>query len=276
MSIAFNRSTFPRAMFAAAALAATAHFAVPAVADDLPDAASATTLYVRGDLGIASYDAGSFSQADVLDRGGRFLENSIDHAVLAGAGFGWRLSKYLRVDLTGEYRVSTDARAIDHVEEVLSSPDGLVTASTTYEGEHTAIVGLANLYVDLVKWQGFTPYIGGGIGLAHNRLKDFTTESNGSFEDFATGAIRSETTSGTAVNASNNSFAWALMAGTSYDLSSDTKLDIGYRYLNLGSDVAATTGLIECHCGTIGSPLKISDLESHDVRIGIRWEFSAP
>ncbi len=276
MSRAYNRSAIHCLFSAAAAIVASGHFAVPAAADDGADLTNKTTLYVRGDLGIASYDTGGFSQADVLDRGGSFVEGSIDHAIFAGAGFGWRLSQYLRLDLTGEYRVSTDVRAVDHVEEVLSSPDGLVTASTVYEGEHTAFVGLANLYVDLVKWNGFTPYIGGGIGFAHNRLKDFTTVSVGSFEDFATGDIRREATTGTARNANTNSFAWALMAGTSYDLSNDTKLDLGYRYLHLGSDVAATTGTIECHCGTIGSPLRLSDLESHEFRVGIRWEFDAP
>ncbi len=277
MRTARNALTSTVASMVVALLPVTPALVGPAAAsDESLSPPSGTTLYVRADLGVASYDASSFSQADLLDRGGSFIEESFDQSVFVGAGLGWRLSQHLRLDLTGEYRVGADVRAVDHVEEVLSSPDGLITASTVYEGEHTAFVGLANLYVDLVKWQGFTPYIGGGIGVAHNRLKDFTTLSNGSFEDFATGDIRRETTTGEAGNGGKTSFAWALMAGTSYDLSADTKLDLGYRYLHLGNDVAATTSLIECHCGTVGEPLKVSGLDSHEFRIGIRWEFNAP
>ena len=33
------------------------------------------------------------------------------------------------------------------------------------------------------------------------------------------------------------------MAGASYDLSTNAKLDLGYRYINLGSGGAAMTGL---------------------------------
>lgn len=258
-------------------------FAIPAAGADLGETASEPpvvaqerSFYIRGDIGIASYDTGGFHQADVEDRGGSFLSQSIGDAPYIGAGFGWQLTKHFRVDFTGEYRASADVKAVDYLEERLTAPDGTVTASTTYEGEHSAFVGLANLYIDLFTVHGITPYVGGGIGFAHNRMKDFTTNSTGSFEEDLTGDIRSETTNGVGGDASKTNFAWALMAGASYDLSPNAKLDLGYRYLNLGGDIAATTGLLNCVCGTVGSPLRATDLDAHEFRIGIRWELGGP
>lgn len=255
----------------------------PAAAADIgdmpaeaPTVAHERSFYIRGDIGIASYGTGGFHQDDVEDRGGSFISHSISDAPYIGAGFGWQLTKHFRVDFTGEYRASADVKAVDYLQETLTAPDGVVTASTTYEGEHSAFVGMANLYVDLFTVRGFTPYVGGGIGFAHNRMKDFTTISTGSFEDATTGDIRSETTNGIAGDSNKTNFAWALMAGTSYDLSPNAKLDLGYRYLNLGGDIAATTDLINCVCGTIGSPLKAADLDAHEFRIGIRWELGGP
>ena len=61
------------------------------------------------------------------------------------------------------------------------------------------------------------------------------------------------------------------MAGTSYDLSPNAKLDLGYRYLNMGSGTTVSTSLLDCTCGTVGQPLKIADLDAHEFRVGVRW-----
>ena len=49
-------------------------------------------------------------------------------------------------------------------------------------------------------------------------------------------------------------FAWALMAGAAYDIYDHTKLEIGYRYLNLGRISGVST-----------------TLNSQEVRAGIRY-----
>ena len=246
-------------------------------AQALPHVAPSTierAFYIRGDLGYADNRIGEFGQEDVTFNGGGFVSQDVEGAPYIGGGVGVRLARWLRVDLTGEYRFSADIGAVDHLELNLSNPDGLMTASTTYSGEHTAFVGLANIYIDLPKLHSITPYVGAGLGFARNKFSGFHTTSNGSFEDFATGDVQSETTTGVAGSKTSTSFAWALMAGVGVDLDERTKLDIGYRYVHLGSDVAASTGIIDCSCGTVGSPLTGSDLDSHEVRIGIRFEFT--
>lgn len=230
------------------------------------------TFYIRGDVGIASYDLGAIGGADVVENGGSFISQSFGDAPFIGAGAGWQLSKHLRVDFTGEYRAKTDVKATDYLEETRTAPDVFIIASTAYSGEHSAFVGLANVYLDLFTVHGITPYVGAGIGFAHNRFSGFTGLSTGSSEDLLTGDIRNQTTNSVAGDSSKTTFAWALMAGASLDISEHAKLDLGYRYLNLGSEIAATTGIIDCVCGSVGSPLTASDLGSHEFRIGIRFE----
>ncbi len=230
--------------------------------------------YIRGDFGYADHRLGAFIQEDVIFNGGGFVSQDFGDAPYVGAGVGVRLARWLRVDLTGEYRFSSDVDAVDHLDLTLANPDGHFSSSTAYSGEYTAFVGLANVYIDLPQWHVLTPYVGAGAGFARNRFSGFNTTSTGSFEDFATGHIDHEVTTGFASSKASTSFAWALMAGTAIDLDLNTKVDFGYRYVNLGSDLAVSTEIISCHCGTIGSPLTGSDLDSHELRVGLRYEFS--
>jgi opacity protein-like surface antigen len=98
-----------------------------------------------------------------------------------------------------------------------------------------------------------------------------TTLSSATFTETATGAQTTAVSNGLSSSKSQTNLAWALMAGTSYDLSQAAKLDLGYRYLNLGSGIAASSDLLNCTCGTVGAPLKMSDLHAHEFRVGVRW-----
>ena len=230
---------------------------------------------MRGDIGIGRHSSGSFSQEELAANGGTFISQSIGDAVIIGAGLGMQINQRFRLDLTGEYRSTAQIKGMDNVTAEIFGPDGSLQANTLYQGNLTSYVGLLNGYVDLFNWRGFTPYVGAGVGFAKHRMADFTTSSSATFTDAATGAQTVQLSNGTARPNSQTNFAWALMAGTSYDLSSNAKLDLGYRYINLGSGTSAMTGLIDCTCGTIGQPLKLADLEAHEFRIGIRWSLGA-
>jgi opacity protein-like surface antigen len=225
--------------------------------------------YVRGDIGVGSHSFEKFSQPDLVENGGSFIQQSIGDTVYVGAGIGWQVSSRFRFDFTGEYRTTAQVKGMDNLTGELLAPAGELQANTLYQGNVSAFVGLANAYIDLFSSRGFTPYVGAGIGFANVKMSNFTTSSTATFIDAATGAAFSETTAGVSASNTQTNFAWAIMAGTSYDLSPNAKLDLGYRYLNLGS--SATTSTLNCVCGTTGQPLKISDLEAHEFRIGIRW-----
>lgn len=231
--------------------------------------------YVRADLGIARHSFGNFSQSDLAENGGGFLSREIDDAPTIGAGIGWQLNSRLRMDLTGEYRASSTIKALDNLSVNLQGPDGTLIANTQYQGNMSTIVGLLNGYWDLGVWRGITPYVGGGIGYSQTSMSGLTTLSTATFTDTATGAITTQVAPGVGDDKKLINFAWALMAGMSFDISNHAKLDLGYRYLNIGSDIAVASGLLNCVCGTVGQPLKIADLESHEIRIGLRVPFGA-
>jgi opacity protein-like surface antigen len=84
---------------------------------------------------------------------------------------------------------------------------------------------------------------------------------------------------GYADNHSRWNFAWALMAGLSFDVTQNLKLDLGYRYLDLGK---VTSGSMHCLTGTgfiTGGPANgcepgiqsKRDVAYNDFRIGLRW-----
>lgn len=230
-------------------------------------------LYVRADLGYGFTGDATFSQQDLMSLGGRFTTEDIGDAVNFGVGAGWRPAPWLRLDATAEYRTWADVDAVDSLTRELKDPDGRVTASTVYDGHYSAIVAMANLYMDLPKVDLFTPYVGAGLGVAFNKFTGFETTSTGTFVEDATGDTIHQTSSGSAGDRTEAQFAWALMAGVAVDLSDHAKLDIGYRYLDLGGKVAVSTQAIECHCGAVGAPLEASNLDAHEIRVGLRWEF---
>lgn len=240
-----------------------------------PQSAAHRQFYVRADLGIGRHDFGGFGQSDLSDNGGSFLTSHIDDAGIVGIGLGANVSPRFRIDLTGEYRSSSQVRALDNITATLIDPAGSLQANTAFTGSMSAYVGLLNGYWDLFTHRGFTPYVGAGIGLAHVRAHPFTTASSANFND-GSGVPLIELSNGHSAATSRTNLAWSLMAGASFDLSDRAKLDVGYRYLDLGSGTTLATGLLECVCGTVGQPLKVSDLTSHDFRIGIRWALDAP
>ncbi len=240
-----------------------------------PQSAAHRQFYVRGDVGIGRHGFGKFSQADLTANDGEFISRSVGDTVYVGAGLGWQVNSRFRFDLTGEYRSTAQVKALDNlygdvVDPATGANLGTLQANTHYQANLTAVVGLLNGYWDIANYRGFTPYVGAGLGFAQVRLSDFTSTSQATFTDTAD-VQTLQHASGFSKDHSQFNFAWALMAGTSYDLSPNAKLDLGYRYLNMGSGTSGSTSLLVCTCGTIGQPLKIADLDAHEFRVGVRW-----
>ena len=65
--------------------------------------------------------------------------------------------------------------------------------------------------------------------------------------------------------------AWAVMAGAAFDVTSNLKVDFGYRYINLGSTASGTL----TNLNTTAPSIVYDDLEAHEVRVGLRYMFDA-
>ena len=69
-------------------------------------------------------------------------------------------------------------------------------------------------------------------------------------------------------------FAWALHAGVAYNVSQNFKMELAYRYLNMGSVDTAEVLCGATGCGTGAGPrafYTLRDMTSHDIKLGFRW-----
>ncbi|MBV9432024.1 MAG: porin family protein, partial [Hyphomicrobiales bacterium] len=247
----------------------------------LPPEESLGNWYVRGDFGAASYSTSRWTQTvsgltpgDQLLAAG-FASKSIRDPVFVGAGFGYELRPWVRADVTAEYRASAGVRGAFQERVFNPSTPSALLAQAEFRGSLQSTVVMANAYADLGTWYGLTPYLGAGIGLARHDLGGlggsglaFTgTAFNGN--NLPNGASMPVSFSSSTGRTRTN-LAWAFMAGLSYNISSNLKLDLGYRHLDLGN---IESGAITCDCGQRSTGFKIRNPASNEIRVGLRWVF---
>ena len=154
-----------------------------------------------------------------------------DEANLAlfSAGVGYRFSNKLRADLTADYRADAEFDA--------TTPGGAAVSS-----EVNGLAVMLNGYYDIGTFEGFTPYLGGGVGIV--RLE--TTEQTGPM----------------AAGDTSTNFAWALNVGSAIELGNDenTLADVSYRFVSLGK--------FKQQDGTTYDHLMV-----HEFRAGLRHHF---
>lgn len=258
----------------------------------LPPVEFAGNWYIRGDVGVANYSTSQWTQPVSLNPGDQlitsgFLSKSLQEPAFIDAGIGYQFNQWFRADVTAEYRTAVGLRGVFH-ESIFNANTSCSTdafgvpvtpcyfyGQNQYPGTLQSSVFLANGYADLGTWYGLTPYIGGGVGAVRHQMSGFTDSgfawvgnaqnANG----FPNGVLSPVANSPIAGNTKTN-LAWALMAGLSYSVTPNLKLDLGYRYMNLGN---VTSGFINCLCGQVFQGFKVKELTSNEFRIGMRWMF---
>jgi opacity protein-like surface antigen len=228
-----------------------------------PPAEFAGGWYLRGDVGVSSYNKGKFSSPDQPPA--VFFGEDLGAGSFAGVGVGYQFNGWLRADVTGEYRFSKGFKVFDRIDFDAGGVPG-VTQETTH-GDFTSAVFLLNGYFDLGTWSGITPFVGAGVGFARNMMSGFSDTS------LTTIAGVTTPSGGWFTDRDKTHFAWALHAGLGYSVTPNLKLEMAYRYLNLGE---ATTGSLNCFCGATFSPIKVKELDSHDLKIGFRYLLASP
>jgi opacity protein-like surface antigen len=133
-----------------------------------------------------------------------------------------------------------------------------------YDGDpaHTSVknyTGMVNVYYDMGNHGGFVPYVGAGVGASYNKMSNVYFTGPTIFYNEVIGA-------------NQLSLAWALMAGVEYKFSQRASLDIGYRYIDMGS-VHSDHG----DTGNNWNPrFKLDDLAAHELMVGVRYKFCGP
>ena len=221
----------------------------PAPTYDMVDFASGW--YVRGDVAYAQETFPKITPDFAV--GGT---PSVVNAYSVGAGMGYKVNDWFRTDLVFDYR--------DRVRSAGFGAPGPCALATFISSFATSTSGtcffdttiqrfdlLANGYLDLGTWQGFTPYIGAGAGVDWARIRQ---------------SVDPVTLSGLPpiITASNTRyhFAWAAMAGVAFAVTDHVQLDVGYRFLDLGliSGISSVTGI----------PVT-KDIFANEIRGGLRY-----
>jgi opacity protein-like surface antigen len=228
--------------------------------------------YLRGDIG---YSMPADARMQVL----RTLINGVEdysttdiarHGTL-GAGVGFHLTRWLRVDATLEHRFAS------RVKGAYSAIGDPTIAREDTTAKFSALTGLFNAYVDLGAWSGITPYVGAGAGVAQLKFSDYagTVTVTPAAPFWGTGICPAVPAGQNETCASNSTpgavkktgFAWAVMAGAGVDLKPGLKLDFGYRYMNYGT--------VAMRPDPFGIAIRLKDVKAHEVRFGLRYFFDA-
>lgn len=222
-----------------------------------------TGWYLRGDIGFVSEKPLQLNNEANLSAKRRNL--------LGGNfGFGYKFNNWLRADMTYDWRQTLGDTQSAFAPCVTGSAGGVfATANCTVSNasklkQH---LYLANGYVDLGTWSGVTPYVGAGLGIANlgvsgsNNYLNAGVAPAGSITDSVTGTVYTfDYKHATAKHYYN--FAYALMAGVSYDINNNAKVDLGYRYANAGRYLTY---------GPVSAVATRKTLDSHEVRVGVRY-----
>lgn len=228
--------------------------------------------YLRGDVGVGLMELRKTVAVDVSSPPMPYeyatVQDHIGDQVFVGGGVGYQFNPWLRGDLTGEYRTYSDWKFI--AEDKTGGASGGYNLTT---GKFASVVGLANLYVDLGTWHGVTPFVGGGVGVVNHMFSSVTDQGLGLYTGGAAGQAGGF---GYAPRKDQTNLAWALHAGLGYAVSPNLKLELGYRYLNMGD---VKTGVVDClpSCNpSLKTIYKLKEVESHDFKVGMRWMLGGP
>lgn len=257
--------------------------------------------YLRADIGFGWLNAPSvgengmtFGTADSPGATGptpfgtqsSWFQRDFQTSASYGVGAGYYWTPGVRTDITGEVRsqqkvngsgsYSYQAYGYNAGPPVTYSAlvDGTGTPNVTVNGnlvDTTTVkqgVFLFNAYYDMPIGRGFTPYVGAGIGVAVNELDRTAslTESTCDPTSLPSCAVSTPRLSTSVHDKTQNAtLAWALMVGTSYDLTRDTKLDVNYRYMHIDGTH------MDMVVNGSSSRISIGDVSEHAIRAGIRW-----
>jgi len=208
--------------------------------------------YIRGDVDYhwsqmrgAGYTTYPGAGCVVCTPGNDFDSTKLKGSWSLGAGIGYKINSYLRTDLTADYWFKSDFTGKSSSSGPCGGGPG--PCNSTDRSSMSALLLLANAYVDLGTWHGVTPYLGAGIGGAHVK-----------WDDFKSTVVQP--------GASDWRFAYALMAGASYCLTHNLDLDVGYRFTHING------GKMFGYANNVG-PAYDKGMNVHEVRAGLRYNF---
>lgn len=193
-----------------------------------------------------------------------------------GNGFGKNMGK------TGSYGIELGAQLHENIRASLSfdylpsfsnkyNSSGNLSDSVTYNANNKvkvkSYVAMANLYYDIGKYDGFTPYVMVGAGMAKNKAGRVTGSGVDSEQPV-------ENVSISVPGATKTNFAYKAGLGTRYDLNESVSLDVRYQFVNLGKFKTGATQTATGVDFVANQPVNNQGkLRAHELMLGIAYRF---
>ena len=267
--------------------------------------------YIRGDIG---YNFAGRHEVSVVGDPARsvYETNNFMDKTHISVGAGYRLNNYLRLEgnlgrIQGSDFSTTRLLYLAGTEPAGTPADQIVLPSdpnpcngwgefvdtdsgVTYLGddfirncigtdraEYDSLYAMANAYFDLPTIAGFTPYVGGGVGIGRvawrqeldavdcvPRAEDIRLEGCRAYGVAdQPEANQPYAQPGTVDNGVNYRLGWELAAGVGYKVSENVTLDASYRYKHFG---AINMDEVD------GASFAANGFGTHQVNVGLRYE----
>jgi len=240
---------------------------------DVSGSAVSEGWYLRGDLGYSGWMKGGKPDYKTFSPGGVTSQESFDNARFSkpfsyGAGMGYQFNNFLRTDLTTDFFNGTLNGGSNVARRCSASEPVGTSCSYSHEADYSAANIMANGYIDLGTYAGFTPYLGAGAGVTYVRWDDTTFNpycENGTGTCSGAAYVKDK-----AEGEDSWRFTYALMAGASVDLTNRIKLDVGYRYSDTAGGKMFKYRPAEQDLGASGTKGRDNGFQKHEIRAGIR------
>lgn len=253
------------ALLAGTALSHAADLYEPPVVEVVPEVRTVAVggWYLRGDIG---YNHNSVSNVRYYQGRptltGEFEKHDLGGSWSLGGGIGYQATDYFRMDITVDHAFAADFDG-SSASRVACGATGICNYEDT--GDLAITTVMANAYLDLGNYAGFTPYVGAGVGGAMLHWSDIKNN-----EICVRGNCAGSAGDSVHDGYGEWRFAYALHAGLSYDISHNLKLDTGYTFKHIEGG-----RMFEFEKGNFnrGQQGFHGDMKVHGVHAGIRWNF---
>jgi opacity protein-like surface antigen len=260
--------------------------------------------YIRGDIGANFAGKHDTSEYAPLGASGVRYINNFSDAINVGVGVGYQVNDYFRVDAGIERLFSSDfsstqllpdasalglatsrrgpcngwREVVDPVLGTVRVPAEIINCLDVDSARYSATNLMANAYVDLGTYVGFTPYVGAGVGVARVEWQEETDSTNCIPVDpavyaegcTAVGTVNQPlpntpyTEKGITNNGVDYRLSYALTAGVAYKASKNLTWDLSYRMLNVGGNDVT-------YSNAPGSGMAKDGFGTQQVRLGFRY-----
>jgi opacity protein-like surface antigen len=219
--------------------------------------------YLRGDIGFTNQSLKFQDNHPVRAPLSQDRGFNVSSGGVFGLGVGYQFNNWFRADVTGQYRGNAAILGQTTVDYGVGG-----VSADSYTANKSEYLFLVNGYVDLGTWWCVTPFIGAGVGVANVNIKNFTDVNTNSYG----GGIYDHSYT-YFDNVSRWNLAWAAHAGLAYKVTPNVTLELAYSFVDMGS--VALAGWSQYTGGASGtsSYYKLNDVTSHDLKLGVRWNF---